>query len=128
MKVILSESQYNRLIEAEEKPKILSFPSLEFFDKDREVAWNIIQKILERGGNPPYSIVGALRLYGIPIESLGNLQSVGGYLDLYDTPIKSLGSLQSVGGYLDLQETPISKMYNEKQIRRMVNVEGDIYM
>jgi hypothetical protein len=29
---------------------------------------------------------------------------------------------------LDLIDTPLSKMYNEKQIRKMVNVEGDIYL
>jgi hypothetical protein len=34
----------------------------------------------------------------------------------------------SVGGGLDLEGTPLSKMYNEKQIHKMVNVEGDIYL
>jgi hypothetical protein len=29
---------------------------------------------------------------------------------------------------LVLQGTPISKMYSEKQIRQMVNVEGQIYL
>jgi hypothetical protein len=29
---------------------------------------------------------------------------------------------------LDLMGTPISKMYSEKQIRQMVNVEGKIYL
>jgi len=27
-----------------------------------------------------------------------------------------------------LEGTPLSKMYNEKQIHKMVNVEGDIYL
>jgi hypothetical protein len=126
MKIVISESQYNRLIEAEEKPKILKFPSLEFFDKDRKVAWSIIQKILEKKGNPPYSIEGNLRLVGIPIQSLGNLQSVGGYLNLANTPIESLGNLTSVGGDLYLHGTPLS-IYTREQIREMVNVEGRIY-
>ena len=148
MKIVISESQYNRLIEAEEKPKILSFPSLEFFDEDPEIAWDIIQKILERKGNPPYSIEGDLDLRDTPIESLGNLQSVGGTLDLEETPIKSLGNLQSVGKSLFLRGTPIEslgnlqsvgnslwvdntpilKKYTEKQIRQMVNVGGKIYL
>jgi hypothetical protein len=29
---------------------------------------------------------------------------------------------------LNLDETPLSDMYTEKQIRQMVNVEGDIYL
>jgi hypothetical protein len=29
---------------------------------------------------------------------------------------------------LDLMGTPISKMYSEKQIRQMVNVEGEVYL
>jgi hypothetical protein len=146
MKIVISESQYNRLIEAEEKPKILKFPSLEFFDEDRKVAWNIIQKILERKGNPPYSIEGDLDLQYSPIESLGNLQFVGGYLSLQDTSIESLGNLKSVGGYLNLAYTSIESLgnlqsvggdlylhgtplsiYTREQIREMVNVEGRIF-
>ena len=156
------------LKEETQEKKILKFPSFEFFDKDPEIAWNIIQKIVERKGNPPYSIEGDLYLEGTrieslgnlqsvggslylgntPIESLGNLQSVGGYLNLFQTPIKYLGNLQSVGGDLNLYGTPIkslgnlqsvggdlkldrtrlSDMYTKKQIRQMVNVEGDIYL
>jgi hypothetical protein len=138
---------------------------LKFFNDD----WFLLQEFLETKGNPPYSVVGDLylrgtpieslgnlqsvggnldlrytpieslgnlqsvggylNLRGTPIESLGNLQSVGGNLDLYRTPIESLGNLQSVGGeYLDLEGTPLSKMYNEKQIRKILNVEGDIYL
>ena len=96
------------LKEETQEKKILSFPSLEFFDKDPEVAWNIIQKIVERKGNPPYSIEGNLNLRGIPIQSLGNLQSVG--------------------GYLALRKTRIQKKYTEEEIRQMVNVGGEIYL
>jgi hypothetical protein len=148
MKIVISESQYQRLIETKEKPKILEFPSLEFFDNNPFEAWKIIQKILERKGNPPYSIEGNLNLRGIPIQSLGNLQSVGGNLfldgtpieslgnlvsvgenlDLEETPIQSLGNLQSVGGYLALRKTRIQKKYTEEEIRQMVNVGGKIYL
>jgi hypothetical protein len=44
------------------------------------------------------------------------------------TPIDSLGNLTSVGGDLDLRGTPLSKKYTEEQIREMVNVDGEIYM
>jgi hypothetical protein len=144
MKIVISESQYKKLVEDKEEKKVLRIPSLKLFSND----WFLLQKFLERRGNPPYSISGDLNLYGIPIESLGNLQSVGGNLDLMYTPIKSLGNLISVGGYLNLKnspieslgnlqsvdgylylrETPLSDMYTEKQIRQMVNVEGRIYV
>ena len=144
MKIVISESQYKRLIEAEEEQRVLKIPSLKFFNDD----WFLLQKFLEKKGNPPYSIGGSLDLKGTPIKSLGNLkfvsgnldlrnkpikslenlQSVGGYLDLSYTPIESFGNLQSVGGVLDLEGTRLSKMYNEKQIHKMVNVEGDIYL
>ena len=144
MKIVISESQYKRLIEAEEEQKVLRIPSLKFFNDD----WFILEKFLDHKGNPPYSIGGDLDLRKTPIESLGNLTSVGGNLNLknspieslgnltsvvgdlvlYRTPIESLGNLLSVGGGLDLEGTPLSKMYNEKQIHKMVNVEGDIYL
>ena len=164
MRYIITESQYNRIIESEEKQEVLHIPSLKFFNDD----WFILEKFLDHKGNPPYSIGGdldlretpikslgnlqsvgeSLYLSYTPIKSLGNLQSVGGDLNLYNTPIKSLGNLQSVGGslyldgalieslgnlqyvggYLYLIGTPLSKMYNEKQICKMVNVEGDIYL
>jgi hypothetical protein len=63
-----------------------------------------------------------------PIESLGNLKSVGENLELFRTPIESLGNLTSVGGDLDLEGTPISKMYTEKQIHEMVDVGGVIFI
>ena len=128
MKIVITENQYKRLIEAEEEPKILKFPSLDFFDKDPDIAWEIIQKIVERKGNPPYSIEGDLRLYDTPIKSLGSLQSVGGDLDLENTPIESIGNLQSVGRNLDLDNTPISEKYSREEIRQMVNVGGKIYL
>ena len=144
MKIVISESQYNRLIEAKEEQKVLRIPSLKFFNDD----WFQLQEFLETKGNPPYSIGGNLYLRNTPIESLGNLQSVGGDLDLYNTPIESLGYLQfvgnrlympgtkidslgnlkSVGGDLYLYETPISEKYSEEEIRQMVNVDEIIYL
>ena len=84
MKIVISESQYKRLIESEEEQKVLQIPSLKFFGDN----WYILQEYLKEIGNPPYSI----------------------------------------SGRLDLRETPLSKMYNEKQIHKMVNVVGNIYL
>jgi len=74
------------------------------------------------------SVGGYLSLVWTPIQSLGNLQSVGGDLYLGETRIESLGNLQSVGGDLYLWGTPISKKYSEEEIRQMIQVGGDIYL
>ena len=145
MKIVISESQYQRLIEdKEEEQKVLRIPSLKFFNDD----WFQLQEFLETKGNPPYSIQGNLYLERTPIQSLGNLKSVGGdldlratsieslgnlkfvggYLNLISTPIQSLGNLKSVGGYLDFRSTPLSDMYTKEQILQMVNVDGEIYL
>ena len=148
MKILVTESQYKKLFKEEKEQKIFRVPRLKFFDENPWEAWQILQKILQRRGYPPYTIDGDLQLDGTPIQSLGNLTSVGGDLDLRKTQIKSLGNLQSVGrdldlrytpieslgnlqivgGFLDFQATPLSKMYTEEQIREMVNVDGDIYL
>jgi hypothetical protein len=63
------------------------------------------------------SVGGSLYLLSSPlITSLENLISVGGDLDLNNTPIKSLGNLQSVGGSLFLRNTPIKSLGNLKSV------------
>jgi hypothetical protein len=147
MKIVISESQYKRLIETKEKPKILKIPSLKVFNlKVFNDDWFLFQKFLENKGNTPQSVggdldlrytsikslgnlisvEGRLDLEGTPIQSLGSLQSVGGDLALYGTPIQSFGNLTSVGGDLTLHRTPLS-IYTREQIREMINVEGRIY-
>ena len=74
------------------------------------------------------SVGGDLYLRGTPIESLENLTSVGGGIYLMKTPIKSLGNLTSVGGILNLLGTPLSKMYDSDEIRKMVKVDGKLYL
>ena len=75
------------------------------------------------------SVDDFLNLYGcVNLTSLGNLQSVGGDLGLSYTEITSLGNLQSVGGSLGLRNTPISEKYSGEEIRRMVDVKGNIYL
>jgi hypothetical protein len=100
MKIIITESQYRRLFEEEQK--VLKIPSLKYFGFN----WNRLQKFLKSKGNPPYSIGGNLFLnpYKHKIESFGNLVSVE--KNLYYTSsndLTSLGKLTSVGGTLDIQ-------------------------
>jgi len=110
--------QYNLIKESEES--ILRIPTLSLFDDD----WNLLQRYMDKKGNPKYSIEGDLYLRGTPIKSLGNLQSVGGNLDLGGTPIKSLGNLQSVGGYLNLYGTPIKSLGNLQSVGGYLNLYG----
>ena len=119
MKILISESQYKKLIQEDEEENIFRVPRIEFFHKDIWEAWQILQKILERRGNPQYSIGGDLDLSGTPIKSLGNLISVEGDLNLYDTPIRSLENLKSVRGFLYLDSTPIESLGN------LTSVGGD---
>jgi len=107
MKIIITESQYKKLMENEEQ-EVLNIPSLKYFDND----WDLLQKFLESEGNPPYTIGGNLNLVGLKVESLGNLVSVEHDLYAYDTPLKSLGNLTSVGGLLDLSNTQIKSLGN----------------
>ena len=112
MKILVTESQYKKILREEKEQKIFRVPGLEFFHENPWEAWKILQKVLEVRGNPPYSIDGNLNLRGTPIESLGNLTSVGGSLGLRGTPIKSLKNLKSVGGDLYLHNTPIESLGN----------------
>jgi hypothetical protein len=148
MKILVTESQYRKILKEEKEQKIFRVPGLDFFHEDPWKAWQMLQKVLEARGNPPYTIGGDLDLYLTPIKSLGNLTSVGGYLDLRYTPIeslgnlhsvgswlsleessiKSLGNLTSVGGALDLRITPLSEKYTEEEIRQMVNVGGSVHL
>jgi hypothetical protein len=107
MKIIITESQYKKIMEEEEQ-EVLNIPSLKYFDND----WDFLQKFLESEGNPPYTIGGNLNLVGLKVESLGNLVSVEHDLYAYDTPLKSLGNLTSVGGLLDLSNTQIKSLGN----------------
>jgi hypothetical protein len=146
MKIIITESQYKKIMEEEEQ-EVLNIPSLKYFDND----WDFLQRFLESEGNPPYSIGGNLNLVGLKVESLGNLVSVEHDLYAYNTPLKSLGKLTSVGGLMDLSNTPIESLgnlsfvggslvlsgtelrkeyyslnWNSIQIRQTVDVQGSI--
>ena len=117
MKYIITENQYKLLTEQEEK--VLRVP-FAVFNND----WDVLQKFLERRGNPPYEITDDLNLYKSNIKSLGNLISAGGYLDLYKSEIKSLGNLTSVGGYLDLINSKIESLGNLTSVGGDLNLYG----
>jgi hypothetical protein len=123
MKIIITETQYELLKETKDKPKVYNFPSLDVFGNEKPIDnWNLMQSFLSKKGNPDFTIDGDLDLKDTPIESLGNLTSVGGYLDLRYTPIKSLGNLTSVGGSLYLNETQIKSLGN------LTSVRGILYL
>ena len=119
MKIIITESQYNRILREEEEQKVLRIPSLKVFGDD----WDELQKFLKSKGNPPYTIGGDLFLFDTLIKSLGNLISVGGNADILNTSIESLGDLQSVGGYLDLRYTPIESLGNLQSVGSWLSLE-----
>ena len=113
MKYIINEHQYNLLLEQD----ILKVPFVAFGND-----WDVLQRFLERRGNPPYEIMDDLVLFGTKIQSLGNLISVGGYLDLFGVKIESLGNLISVGGYLNLLFSEI------KSLGSLTSVGGDLFL
>jgi hypothetical protein len=140
MKYIITEQQYKLLTE----DRILKL-DFDTFNND----WELLQKFLDKKGNPPYMITGDLYLTEQKIKSLGNLvsvegdlslmgcknlrslgnlQSVGGFLDLGYTSIKSLGNLRSVGKFISLVGTLISKKMSEEEIRDQIEVDGVIYL
>jgi hypothetical protein len=124
MKILVTESQYKKILREEKEQKIFRVPGLDFFHKNPWEAWKILQKVLEARGNPPYTIDGSLDLENSSIESLGNLTSVGGDLDLLNTSIESLGNLTSVGGYLDLRHTPIESLGNLHSVGGWLALRG----
>ena len=108
MKIVISESQYNKILKEEKEQKVLHIPSMKIFSGD----WDLLQKFLKHRGNPPYSIGGNLNLVGLRVESLRSLISVEKDLYAYDTPLESLGNLTSVGGLMDLSHTPLESLKN----------------
>jgi hypothetical protein len=98
-----------------ENNKILHIPSLSVFGD-----WESLQKFLERRGNPLYSVGGNLYLFDAPIQSLGNLTSVGGSLSLFGCKtLTSLGNLTSVGNRMDLEGC-----HNLKSLGNLTSVGG----
>jgi hypothetical protein len=104
MKYIITEHQYKLLLEQDD---ILRIPFTAFGNE-----WDVLQKFMERRGNPPYMITDDLDLSYNEIEDLGNLTSVGGNMYLGGSKIKTLGNLTSVGGDLFLGNSNIESLGN----------------
>ena len=118
------KDKIRQILREETEEKVLVIPGLQFFGdvgspEEKLETWNTV---LSYVGDRKFKINGDLNLARTPIESLGNLQSVGGNLNLADTPIKSLGNFQSVGGFLNLFRTPIKSLGN------LQSVGGDLYL
>ena len=76
---------------------------------------------------------GDLILNNTNIKSLPDNLKVDGHLYLTVSNITSLPDNLKVGGRLFLSGTPLSRMYSEKEIRKMIKdkggfVKGDIYI
>ena len=116
MRYIINEHQYKLLLEQDND--ILKVPFVAFGND-----WDVLQRFLERRGNPPYEIMDNLDLFSAKIESLGSLTSVEGYLDLENSELQSLGDLTSVGGYLNLRFTKIQSLGNLTSVEGYLNLE-----
>jgi hypothetical protein len=117
MKIVISESQYQRLIEAdEEEQQVLTIPNLSIFGNKPETMWNTLQKYIKKKGNPPYRIVGNLDLSRTPIESLGSLRYVSGSLNISNSNVKSLGDLELVGKTFKAANSLLESLGNLKVV------------
>ena len=129
MKYIITEDQLEII-----KDNILKIPFSAFNNN-----WNLLQKFLNKRGNPPYilkgkvdlskneqittlgnliSVEGDLNIWGSSIESLGNLISVDGDFTLDVTSIESLGNLTSVGLNLNAWKTKTKSLGNLTSVGR----------
>ena len=117
-KGLLETYQYSILIW--DKP-IKSFGNLRHVDGKLYLEDTIVKSLgkLE-------SVTGSLIVKHSPLESLGELRTVGGDLRLIATDIEDFGKLEFVGGDLDIRATPLAGL-QEKKIRSMINVKGEIY-
>jgi hypothetical protein len=121
--------------------EIFSLPPLGAFDNN----YQMLLEFMDTLGNPKFKITGDVDLWSYDIESLGNLVEVEGFLNLYNnktieslpdnlqvggsldlsfTNIESLPDNLHVGDYLFLGNTPLSRMYSEKEIRKMIEDKG----
>jgi hypothetical protein len=116
MKIVISESQYQRLIETEEEQEVLTIPNLLVFGDKPETMWNTLQKYIKEKGNPPYRILGNLDLKRTPIESLGSLRYVLGSLDISNSNVKSLGDLELVGKNFKAANSLLESLGNLKVV------------
>ena len=104
MKYIVTERQYKLLTENDDR--ILDIP-FEIFGND----WDLLQKYLEKRGNPPCRLTGDILFdRGSKIDTLGSIVSVDGNIGLTNGSINSLGDLTYVSKDLQLYGTKISSL------------------
>jgi hypothetical protein len=120
MRYIITESQYNRIIESEEEQEVFQIPSIRIFGRGSD-GWENLQKFLQSKGNPPFSVKGNVKVDFNIDDTLGKLVSVEGNLSLRENIISDLGELKSVGGYLDLMDTYV----NSGSLGNLEYVGGD---
>jgi hypothetical protein len=118
MKYIITNKQYNLLMESSEEEKLLRIPDFSLFANN----WDVLQAYLKSKGNPRYYIDGNLDLKNTDIESLGNLVGVEGSLNLFISKIKSLGNLKYVGGFLNLHDSKIESLGDLKYVGGFLNL------
>jgi len=70
---------------------------------------------------------GVCDLFMSKIESLGDLEYVGAFLDIRYTNVSSLGKLTHVRD-LYAAGTPLAKKYTRDEIRKMINIEGELVL
>lgn len=132
MDYIITEDQLDKI-----KDKILKIPYISVGND-----WDLLQKYIEKKGNPPYVLVGNinlagreditslgslfgvegdLKINGTSVESLGNLVFVKGYLKCNNTPLESLGKLTSVNS-IDANNTQLSSLGNLTSVKGFISV------
>ena len=131
MKIIINESQLRLIVENEgKKDNLIDFTPF-YMGGVPPVEWDEMYEHMntkKKGGKyDGYYINGDVYLSSSDITELNYLVKVGGNLDLRRTPIKSLPMLSYVGGSLDLVETPLSMVTTKKELRKQINVRGNIY-
>ena len=129
MKIIITEEQLRLIVENEDNDNLINLTAV-YNSGIPPVEWDDMFKHLNNKKGDKYDgyyINGDVYLSSSDITELNYLVKVGGNLDLRRTPIKSLPMLSYVGGSLDLVETPLSKVTTKKELRKQINVGGNIY-
>jgi len=112
MKYLITERQLNLIKE----DKIRTF-NFDIFNKN----WDLLQKFLERRGNPDYILEGDIDLTR-EIKTLGNLVGIQGDLIAYRSKLDSLGKLRHVSGNVFLQFTNVATLGNLEYVGKTLDL------
>lgn len=122
MRIIISESQYELLVESRFKEGLGEI--LNQYEGNVNLASEMsgieLYKFIEVGLVDKY--YGKLNLQNKPIKGLGELEYVSGFLHLSSSGIKSLGKLEWVGRSLGLSNTEIN------DLGKLRYIGGDLYL